>query len=64
MAFGLIFGQRAGQVGRIGHAGAAEHLRQLDRILQRQLGARTDREMRRMCRIAQQHDIVEGPFLA
>ncbi len=54
--FRLIGGERPAEIGF-----AAAGLGQRDRILQRQLGAGADREMRSMGRVAHQHDIVLAP---
>ena len=51
-AHGFIVFERAFQVAGV----LANAARQLNRIFQRQLGARADREMRRVCRIAHQHN--------
>jgi hypothetical protein len=57
IAFGLIFRQRLDAA----EPGAVEHLGQLDRVLQRQLGARPDREMRSVRRVAEQDELVVRP---
>ena len=45
-------------------AGEAERLVERDGVLHRELGARADREMRGRLGVADQHDVVGGPFLA
>src|SRR6188472_2031651 len=43
---------------------AVEHLGQLDGVFQRELGARSDREMRRMRGVAEEDDVAGRPALA
>src|SRR3954463_4300257 len=45
-------------------AGPVEDLRELDGVLERKLGARADREVRGMRRVAQQDDVAGVPPLA
>ena len=45
-------------------AGEAERLVERDGVLHRELGARADGEMRGRLGVADQHDVVGGPFLA
>src|SRR6478672_6359806 len=49
---------------RWGGTDAVQHLREFDRILERQLGARADREMRGMRGVAEQNDVAGIPPLA
>ena len=60
IALGLIFGER----GIAGEARAAQHLGKLDRIFERELGARSDREMRGVGGIAEQDEIAVAPGAA
>ena len=59
-AFGLILLERLCQR----QVGAVEHFGQLDRILQRELGARADREMRGVRGVAEQDQFVVRPAFA
>ena len=59
-ALGLIFGQRRRAV----EAGTTQHFSQLDRVLQGQLGARSDREMGGVGGITDQDDLVVMPCVA
>ena len=53
-ALGLVGRERGGHV----VAGCAKRPRQRDRVLHRELGPRTDREVRRVRRVAEQHDVA------
>ena len=55
LARGLVSGQHAGDVAA---PSRLEQPRQLDRVLERQLGARADGEVRRVHRVAHQHDVA------
>ena len=56
----LVGAQRGAGVGRV----ANHRLVQRDRVLQRELGARTDRPVRGVRGVAEQHDVVVVPRLA
>ena len=59
LALELVVHERALEVARV----AQERLRERDRVLHRQLGARPDREMRGVGGVAQQHDVAAVPAL-
>src|SRR6478672_4742040 len=56
----LIFVERGFEA----EAFAIEHVGKLDRILERELGAGADREMRSVRGVAQEDDVAAGPALA